>query len=273
MFILYNGQQQQSEELRLPHSDRAFQYNDGFFETAIVQNGRIRFWLDHQQRMLEAANALQLELPDFFFAADFQHKLLQLAQQENAAAYGRLKLKVWRAGGGLYTPTTTAVNWLATVAPASPFSTKALHIGICQQVRTAYSSVSHFKGPNAPLYVLAGLEKQATIKEDMLLLSTEGYVAELQSSTIFWLLDEVLYTPDLLSGCVNGIVRRNILRWCAAQQQPVREVLQGPETLLQADVVFAANVTGIRGIASINGEPVQQNEAYLQQLRHALTLV
>lgn len=272
LFILYNKQLLQAEDLHLPLTDRAFQYNDGFFETAIIRNGRVRFWPDHQQRMREAAAALKVELPDYIYEADGEHLLLQLAQQEKATNFGRLKLKVWRAGEGLYTPSTNKVNWMATVSPAIASAMAPLHIGICRQVHTAYTAVSHFKGPNAPLYVLAGLEKQAIKLDDMLLLSSSGYVAELQSSNVFWLRGEVLYTPDLRSGCVNGIVRRNILRCCAAQNQPVQEVLQEPETLQQADAVFAANVTGIRGIASINGEALQQKEAFLEQLRKELGL-
>lgn len=270
MFILYNHQLLRESELRLPLSDRAFQYNDGFFETAILQGNRIRFWDKHLQRMQEAAAALHLELPPYFFTEELEENLLRLARQQQAGSYARLKLKVWRGGGGLYTPQTNQANWLASITAAVPASQEPLHIGICQHTHTAYTSLSHFKGPNAPLYVLAGLEKQAVQKDDMLLLSQQGMVAELISSNVFWLQGDTLYTPELRTGCVNGILRRSILHWCSQQGVKVQQVLQALEQLQQADAVFAANVTGIRAIATINGTGLNQKGQFLEQLRVGL---
>lgn len=270
MFILYNNQQLPESELRLPLHDRAFQYNDGFFETAILQDGRIRFWHSHLERIGEAALALQLELPSYFFSGELEEKLLELARLQKAEKCGRLKLKVWRAGAGLYTPQTNQVNWLATTAPTTPAADKPLHLGICQHVRTAYTSLSHFKGPNAPLYVMAGLEKQE--HDDMLLLSQQGKVAELISSNIFWLKEGVLYTPELSTGCVNGILRRNILAWCSGKSIAVAQVQHNPEGLYFADAVFAANVTGIKVVASINGRELNQRNSFLEELRKGLQI-
>ncbi|SFF85098.1 aminotransferase class IV [Pontibacter chinhatensis] len=270
MFILYNNQQLPESELRLPLHDRAFQYNDGFFETAILQDGRIRLWHSHLERIWEAAQALQLELPSCFYSGELEAKLLELVRQQGAANYGRLKLKVWRAGAGLYTPQTSQVNWLATAAPTSPAADKPLRLGICQHVRTSYTSLSHFKGPNAPLYVMAGLEKQE--HDDMLLLSPQGKVAELISSNIFWLKEGVLYTPELSTGCVNGILRRNILAWCSGRSIAVQQVQHNPEELYLADAIFAANVTGIRAVASINGRDLPQQAHFMEELRNGLQI-
>ncbi|WP_299760678.1 aminotransferase class IV [uncultured Pontibacter sp.] len=272
MFILYNNQLIPEQYLCIPISDRAFQYNDGFFETAIVVNGVIRFWPEHLQRMREAATVLDLQLPDYFFQTAFKEQLLLLAQQENAINYARLKLKVWRSGEGLYTPQTNQVYWYATLQQAAPAPQAALHIGICQNVNTVCTPLSHFKGPNAQLYVLAGLEKKAHQHDDMLLLTQQGMIGELISSNIFWLKDNVLFTPGLTSGCVNGILRRNIIKWCTSQQIKVQEVLQNLDQLQHADAVFSANVTGIRGLASLNGTPLNQQNDFLKMLRSALQL-
>ncbi|WP_276495975.1 aminotransferase class IV [Pontibacter litorisediminis] len=272
MFILYNDQLLLESELRLPLTDRAFQYNDGFFETAILVDGRIRFWQQHQQRMQEAAEALRLELPLSLAEGRCEEKLLQLARQAGAEKYGRIKLKVWRAGAGLYTPETSRANWLASITPAAPAVLQPLHLGICQSVHSVHTPLSGFKGPNAPLYVLAGLEKQQRHKDDMLLLNSHGMVAELTSSNIFWLKHNTLYTPDLQTGCVNGILRRIILKWGSLQRLQVQEVLQAPEELLHAEAVFCSNVTGIRAVASINGQALRQRDELLLQLRSNLLL-
>jgi branched-subunit amino acid aminotransferase/4-amino-4-deoxychorismate lyase len=270
--LLYNNTFLAEHELRLPITNRAFQYNDGFFETIMVVNGKLRFWSDHQERMKEAAKALQLTIPHSFWDGDLEANLLQLADKNSASGYGRLKLKIWRAGAGLYTPQRNEVEWLATAEPTSPIPDKGIQIGICQTARTVFSPLSHFKGPNAPLYVLAGLEKQSQLCDDMLLLDAKGNVAELISSNIFWIEDDVLVTPALKSGCVNGILRRNIIRWCQQQGIGVLEKLAKTEELFQADSVFAANVTGIKGITSLGQAILPQKHRFKNRLQAAFQL-
>jgi branched-subunit amino acid aminotransferase/4-amino-4-deoxychorismate lyase len=254
MQLLYNGQTFPEEELKLPLSNRAFQYNDGFFETVMVVNGQLQFWTDHLDRMQEASKALHLNLPPYFFSEAFKNALLKLAAENKSLNYGRLKLKIWRAGEGLYTPQANNIDWLATVEPAVLRSGVYLNIGICQNIRAVHSPLSHFKGPNAPLYVLASQEKQTHGYDDMLLLNVNGYIAELTSSNIFWVQHDILYTPALSTGCINGIMRRRILAYCKAEGIATREVESTVEVIIQADSVFAGNVTGIRQIQSIDGK-------------------
>ena len=268
MHVIYNGELMPEDELRLPLTNRAFQYNDGFFETAVIENGRIRFWQDHVRRMQQAAAALKLLLPqEVEVFSELKNSLLRLAAQNGAIPSGRLKLKVWRSGGGLYTPDTHRASWLATVHPFTPTALQQYHVGVCQTVYTNYSPFSHFKGPNSLIYVMAGIERQQRGFNDMLLLNRQHVVSELVSSNLFWLRDEVLYTPALDTGCVNGIARRNILRWCASEGIRVREVYFEVDRLSASDAVFAANVTGIRSIKSIEGRSFAEAPLLLTRLQ------
>ncbi|WP_242928097.1 aminotransferase class IV [Pontibacter vulgaris] len=270
MYLLYNGECIPENELRMPLNNRAFQFNDGFFETIILDKGTLRFWPDHLARMQSAAQSLQMQLPSFFASTSLEKQLLQLAEQNQLIDKGRLKLKVWRAGAGLYTPETNDIEWLATISPVQTTIQQALQIGVCRNVFTNHSPLSYFKGPNALLYVLAGIEKKEQNYDDMLLLNRQGIVSELISSNIFWLKEEVLHTPALDTGCVNGIARRNILRWCTNQSIKVKEVYFNPDKLQHADAVFAANVTGIRSIASINRVEIKTDQAFIDKMQQAI---
>jgi branched-subunit amino acid aminotransferase/4-amino-4-deoxychorismate lyase len=268
--LLYNGDFIPETELRLPLTNRAFQFNDGFFETIIVSDGKLRFWDDHLYRMKAAAKTLELEFPQTIVSQEIEEKLLQLAEKNNAVNYGRLKLKLWRSGSGLYTPETNLADWLATITPATLATTSPLNIGICETITTNYSAFSFFKGPNALLYVMAGTEKKEKGFDDMLLLNRQNQVAELISSNIFWLKDDVLFTPAIDTGCVQGIVRQNILRWAQQAGTITKEVYYDLSYLLKADSIFSCNVAGIRSVATINGMPVIINESFAEQLRNEL---
>ncbi|MEJ8756573.1 aminotransferase class IV [Pontibacter sp. H259] len=268
--LLYNGEFIPESELQLPLTNRAFQFNDGFFETVIVANGKLRFWQDQVERIQAASKVLKLVLPKTIVSGELEKQLLQLAKQNNAANYGRLKLKLWRSGGGLYTPETNQADWLATITPGTPAATTPLHIGTCETITTNYSPFSFFKGPNALLYVMAGLEKKDKGFDDMLLLNRQNQVSELTSSNIFWFKKEVLFTPAIDTGCVLGIVRQNILKWAKQAGIRTKEVYFDVASLLKADTVLSCNVTGIRSIASINGEAVSIDESFVQQLREQI---
>jgi len=270
MYIIYNGRLMRGEDLYLSLTNRAFQYNDGFFETMIVQQGHIRFWQDHMARMAEAAAALKIQLYQSINADQLHEQLFQLSEQNNASRYGRIKVKVWRDGAGLYTPQTNAAAWLATAQPAESPHDLPLKVGICRTVTTLPSPFSAFKGPNALIYVMAGHEKAQAQYDDMLLLSPDGTVAELISSNIFWFREDTLFTPALESGCINGIVRRNIISWAANQAVPVVECHIAPAMLQDASVVFSANVTGIRSLSMIDSHPLPDTHTQLQKLQQAL---
>lgn len=270
--LLYNGNFISESELRLPLTNRAFQYNDGFFETIMVVNGRIRFWQDHFDRIQTAAKALKIIVPEDFKQAAFEDKILQLADSNNALNYGRLKLKVWRGGAGLYTPETNVAEWLITLKPASAPSEKLEKVGVCTNVRTNFSPLSCFKGPNSLLYVMAGTEKKERGLDDMILLNQQGLISELTSSNIFWYLNGVLYTPSLETGCVNGILRRNILRWSASENIKTREAFFDVNSILQSDTVFSANVSGIKEIMTLNDFKLKQRSEVVPLFNYKLNI-
>nr|WP_255709836.1 aminotransferase class IV [Pontibacter harenae] len=271
--MLYNNQLLHEEELRLPITNRAFQYNDGFFETMIVQDGKIRFWQDHLGRMAKATHALKLQLSSGLenFEA-LEEQLLQLATQNNCQNYGRLKLKVWRGGAGLFTPETNTTEWLATVQPATAPKHEPIHIGVAHSVHTSFSPFSHFKGPNSLLYVLAGTEKKETKYDDLLLLNDRKEASELISANLFWFKQGILYTPALDTGCVNGIVRRNILRWCKSEGISVKETYAEPPEIINAEAVFAGNIAGLRQVSKLQDAEMTTDATIVTTIREVLKL-
>lgn len=270
--LLYNGQILTEEEVILPLHNRSFQYNDGFFETMIMVNGQVRFWADHLDRIQEAAAVLRLELPAEFLQPDFALKLAELAQKNNCSQLARIKLKVWRAGAGLYTPQTDAVDWLVTATAGQAPPATPVQVGICESVRTLPSSFSAYKGFNAPVYVLASREKAQRDLDDVLLLDPQGNLAELTASNLFWIREQTVFTPSLQSGCLNGIMRRNVLRWAQYQGWCVQEGLFSPVALTQADLVFSGNVNGLRLLATLEGQTLRQNSSLLARLQNELFL-
>lgn len=86
--------------------------------------------------------------------------------------------------------------------------------------------------------------------ENCLLMNEEKNVVEALQSNIFMLLDDQLVTPPVLDGCINGVMRKQILT--IAKKIEGLEVVEksiSPFDLQKADELFLTNV--IKGIQPI----------------------
>jgi branched-subunit amino acid aminotransferase/4-amino-4-deoxychorismate lyase len=269
--LFYNGQLLFEEDFALTLPNRGLFFNDGFFETLIWTEGTIQYLPHHLARMQRAADALGLVLPPELASASRLTQTLGKLVAENALpqvnpAY-RLRLQFWRGGGGLYTPETTACNWLATSRPFHPNNTPVLTAGFAETVRTHFSLVSGCKGPNSLTYVLAARERTQRRLDELLLLDATGHVAESVAAAVFWISEGQLYTPPLETGCVAGVRRAHLLAVARQHHVPVAEVLAQPAVLEAAEIVFTANVAGIRVVQQLGAITFASEHELLTQLR------
>ncbi|MDB5240619.1 MAG: aminotransferase [Spirosoma sp.] len=257
MFLLYNSNILQDTDYQIFANDRAFQYGDGLFETIRYEQSQVWFWPDHYARLTAGMKALHLTLPDNLSeASTYQHITDLLRTNELTGQPARIKIQVWRQTGGLYTPTTNYANILITAQPGGPFAiTERAIVGILEAIRLHVSPYSAFKTLSSLPYVMAGIAKKERGLDDVILLNVnpEDYLAECLASNLFWFDKGVLYTPDIETGCVDGIMRQQILRKAKTVGQSVNIGFHRLASLSSAEAVFCCNVNGIQWIRSIEG--------------------
>ena len=266
--LLYNGHLRPSAALPLPNRGLAF--GDGFFETLIFAEGRLRLAADHCARMQRAAAALHLALPPALATPEALAATLAPLAEAQALATARLRLQVWRAGGGRYTPPTDAAEWLATAEPHVPDESALHRVDFARETQSVCSPLSFCKGPQAWLYVRAAHERQRRGLEEIILCDAAGHVAEAGAAAIFWLKANVLYTPALATGCVAGVRRAAVLRAAPAAGLACREGLFSPADLKDAEAVFTANVAALRPVRGVGSQDfAAPDPALLARLRAA----
>ncbi len=255
MFLVYNSDVLSENDFCLSANDRAFQYGDGLFETIRYEDHQVWFWPDHLDRLTDGMAALQLNQPEPHFAETiFQHIQTLLSANQLTDQSVRIKVQVWRQSGGLYTPAQNSFNLLITTKPSSSFSiSEKTAVGIFEDFRVLKSPVSSFKTINSLSYVLAGLYKQQHGFDEVILLDTNGNLGECLASNLFWFSRQTLFTPSLDTGCINGILRRQLLRLAVQKGLTVQEGLFQPASLMQAEAVFCTNVMGIQWLNQVNG--------------------
>src|SRR5690606_30964422 len=123
-------------------------------------------------------------------------------------------------------------------------------IDIYDELRIQYNQFSALKTLNALPYVMAGIYKNEQQLDEVLLLNSQGQICEGSSSNVFLIADNTLLTPPLSHGCVEGVMRKNILQIAGKMQLRVVENAVGPKEMQVAEEVFFTNaIQGIRWVS------------------------
>jgi 4-amino-4-deoxychorismate lyase len=246
MNVLLNGKrpEQEGAEWLL---NRGFRFGDGCFETLLVYQDACPLLSLHLQRLQRSLKAMRLQWPA---ALELEQLIPQLTLGKEG--WHRLRLWVWRAGEGLYTPESEEAHFmLGAVGSEGPQLLIRESCGISQEARLATSSWSHIKSISAQPYVLAGLEKKERGLEELLLLNGRGELAEATSSNIFFRKRGRWFTPALTAGCVSGVMRAHLMRQLLQRGKPVYEVHALPEELEKLDQLICTNVSGLFPVAAV----------------------
>jgi len=232
--------------------NRAFQYGDGLFETMVFRHGEVRFLPDHYQRLTRGMAVLDLAVPVRFSETYLAEAIAELVQANGLGATARVKVQVWRRPGGRYTPESREAEFLITTTELPPNPpTVRRNVIFYEDVRLHASPLSGYKTCSALPYVLAGLARKRADADEAILLDGDGHVAECVASNLFWLKHGTLFTPSLQTGCVAGVMRKQILARADACGFPWQEGLYAKVELLAAEAIFCCNVAGIQFLTRI----------------------
>ncbi|GAB4330472.1 MAG: aminodeoxychorismate lyase [Flammeovirgaceae bacterium] len=254
MYVSFNYTFIPEEEFRLPYTDRAFQYGDRLFETMILRKGRISFLKDHISRLKNGMKHLGYQNYKKISTEAVENIVKKLAEKNFLGDWARVKLIVWRKEGGKYTPNDNGFNILIATEPhIVPSKNEWRKVSFAETVRLFHSPISRYKCHSLP-YVLAGVEKNERRLEELILLDHHENVAECIASNIFWIKQGVFYTPKINSGCIAGILRKNLLDFLEKKGIPFQKVMAKKTELLMAENIFTCNVTGIYHILSIDNQ-------------------
>lgn len=253
MTVNFNFSFISEEKISLSFTDRSFQYGDGLFETIIFKNNKIQFLADHVERLKKGMKALGIKSSKQISQEEFKIVIRELIKKNNIETDARIKITVWRKEGGLYTPSSNKFNILFSIKSILPYDTnQGLRVSFAESSSVQYSMASAYKTTSSLPYVLAGLEKKEKEVDDMVILNSEGYIAELISSNIFWIKENIVYTPKVTVGCVGGVARKNVIEILENDGYKVRKVFARKYDLLQAEYIFSVNVTGVYTITQID---------------------
>src|SRR5262249_54377538 len=158
---------------------------------------------DHIDRMFRAMEALKIEAPADFTDGFFYKQIVELGRASSIGDNARIRIGVFRSGGGLYEPQTNAAEYFIELIPLEKgyeWNESSYEAAIFKEVRKNFSSISFFKSMNALPYVMAALYKKEKGLGDCLLMSSNGKIVDAVSSNIFWIEGEKFLSPPSSDG-------------------------------------------------------------------------
>ncbi len=233
---------------------RNVNYADGIFETLRVKNKKICYWDFHFERLQKGIQVLHLNPADGILNNKtlLQNLILDLVERNKVKNNVKIKIQVYRGEEtGAVLPTSNDVKTFIFCAETLPdtYELHAKEVIVYPDVALQYSVLSPLKTLNRLPYILAGIYAQKNNVQDAILLNTRQELAETTHSNIFYIVDNELYTSPLSSGCLDGVMRKIILK-----HFKVKEIALSINDVKKAESLFCTNVIqGINPIFSIKG--------------------
>ncbi|MAM27637.1 MAG: aminotransferase class IV [Flavobacteriaceae bacterium] len=253
--INFNGTLQDNNTTTLP-DNRGLNYGDAVFETLRISGGKIYFWEDHYFRLMASMRILRMEIPMDFTPEYLEQQVLQVIEaSDNKKGAFRAKILVWRKTGGKYSPTTNNVEFLITSETLeNPFYTMNDSFYEIELFKDHYINsglLSTLKTNNKVLNVLGSVYAQENDYANCLLLNEKKQVVEALNGNIFLVKGYKIKTPPITDGCLNGILRKQVIKIIGQMPDYILEQTSvSPFELQKADEIFITNViTGIQPVS------------------------
>lgn len=249
--INHNGNLLQNEEFY--NNNRAFLYGDAVFETCKIVNNKVLFLEDHYFRLMASMRILRMKIPMNFTLEFFENQLLETVKANNFSV-ARVRITVYRNSGGKYTPIDNSVSYCVECEVLESAQYLALdgkyEVDLYKDFYVTKQLLSTLKTTNRLINITGSIYAQENDLQNCILLNNEKNVVEFLNGNLFLVINNQIITPPVSDGCLNGILRKQILKLIPKLGLECVERSISPFELQNADELFMTNV--IQGIVAIS---------------------
>lgn len=232
MYIL-NGIVYEINEKTINPLSQGFMFGYGLFETLKILDGKILFLNEHIRRLEESIVELRLKLDiNKTNLVSDAYKLIEI----NKIKDGVLKVSYVKNNDKNYLLLTTRENSYSD----SDYE-KGFKLMFSETKRNENSILCFLKTNNYLENLLAKEIASERGFDECLFLNTKDFISEGSVSNIFWVKDNVVYTPSVECGILPGIVRGKVLECIKRLDIRVKIGEFTKENLLDSKEVFITN--------------------------------
>jgi len=258
LFIYIDGKFYPKSEAKISVYDHGLLYGDGVFEGIRAYNGIVFKLKEHIDRLYQSGHPIFLNIP--LTKEELTQAVLKTLRKNNLKdAY--IRLVVTRGVGDLgldprKCPKATII--IITEPKLQLHSPEKLENGISTHItwvrRNSVDATSHeMKSLNYLNSILGKIEANNVGADEALCLDKTGYVCEGVGENIFIVQNNMILTPSISSGALNGITRAVVIRLAKKLGYQIIERNITPNELFTADeAFFTGTAAEIAPISQVN---------------------
>jgi branched-subunit amino acid aminotransferase/4-amino-4-deoxychorismate lyase len=251
--INLNGKIIDGDSISFNQLKRGFNFGDGLFETIRVINGESIFLDAHFNRISSGLEVLKIKQNYSFNLHSLERYINELLIYKNIKHGGKVKVYIFRGGLGTYKPETNQMSFIIEATDLEDniyqLNKKGYLVDVYNEYSKTVNQLSFFKTSNSLLYVLAAVTASENNLDDLFIVNEKSEIIESSNSNIFLFKDEVLLTPSLNSGCIQGVMRTEVIKAAKSLGINVLESNVYKEDLEKSREIFLSNViSGIRWV-------------------------
>ena len=260
-----NGKFFLETENHLSINNRSFRYGDGFFETMKIVNGKILLKDLHFERIEKSLQALKLQFPKLFSVKKLEEEIINTLEKNNHQQLARVRINFFRAEGELFDATNNQVQFMIQSFALSDvfneLNKNGLVIDVYKDAIKSCDDFSNLKTNNYLPYTMAAIWAKENKLNDSLLLNSSSYITDSCIANIFIIVEGKIITPSLTNGCVDGVMRKNIIQKLQQKNIQVVEKNISVDDVLHADEVFLTNaIKGISWVKQCSNKSYQNSK-------------
>ncbi len=215
-FLIHNGIFIKSENFSVSLDNEAFKYGSSIFEPVAVFKNRILFKREHLKKIKALADILGYSLPLSFNIENLDDLIMRLLRKNKFFSAAFLHVQIYKTQKQTEHHTAYNTEYLIeakkTESPLYNFQHKGLKIGIYKGIKKDFNTLSGYEASSLMLCKVT--ENYCKIKgfDKALILNSQNCIVESSFSNIFAVKANTIYTPPLAQGCIDGVMKKVIIR-------------------------------------------------------------
>jgi len=263
--VYIGGKLYDKADARISVYDHGLLYGDGVFEGIRLYSGKIFEADAHMKRLYDSAKAIRLEIPytkDEVWAARYD------TVRANNFTDCYIRAVVTRGSGDLgidpkrsHKPTIFMIVDKVALYPRELYEQGIAVITSSYMRNHPNASPPRIKSLNYLNNVLAKIEANDAGVPEAIVLNHLGNVAEATADNVFIVRENLVQTPPVTEGSLDGITRRVILRLCAQHGIPAAErVMQRHDLYTCQEMFLTGTGAEVIAVTKVDGRVVGEGK-------------
>ncbi|MEE8575744.1 MAG: aminotransferase class IV [candidate division Zixibacteria bacterium] len=229
-----NGKLTSRRQAKVSVFDNALLYADGLFETFLAVSDQVIFIDEHLDRLYRGAKVIGIEPP---VKREKLAEWMVTTVKSHPAKVKKLRLTITSGESARWVGKPGKPQVILSASPHE-LPKRPYKIAVSDLRVDQGSIFRRIKTLSYAIHAASLKRARAARCDDALLLNRRGRVAEITSANIFWVRKNIIYTPPLSSGCLEGVTRRITINEARGLGFSLREKQETLKQLMTSDECF-----------------------------------